>query len=84
MTFRNLSILQKIGLVVFVMGLSSLVLAFVGAKGILALEQAIVSAVVHEVGDACWCADAVGRTGEVGAVEGDELGLDTVHGHGAG
>ncbi len=43
MTFRNLSILQKIGLVVFVMGLSSLVIAFVGAKGISALEQAIVS-----------------------------------------
>ncbi|MEK1933964.1 MAG: methyl-accepting chemotaxis protein, partial [Pararhizobium sp.] len=43
MTFRNLSILQKIGLVVFVMGLSSLVIAFVGAKGISALEQAMVS-----------------------------------------
>ncbi|CAN7482300.1 methyl-accepting chemotaxis protein [Pararhizobium sp. LjRoot235] len=43
MTFRNLSILQKIGLVVFVMGLSSLVIAFVGAKGISALERAIVS-----------------------------------------
>ncbi|CAN7152904.1 methyl-accepting chemotaxis protein [Pararhizobium sp. LjRoot238] len=43
MTFRNLSILQKIGLVVFVMGLSSLVIAFVGARGIFALEQAMVS-----------------------------------------
>ncbi len=43
MTFRNLSILQKIGLVVFVMGLSSLVIAFVGAKGISALESAMVS-----------------------------------------
>ena len=43
MTFRNLSILQKIGLVVFVMGLSSLVIAFVGARGISALESAIVS-----------------------------------------
>ncbi|HTO31039.1 MAG TPA: methyl-accepting chemotaxis protein [Pararhizobium sp.] len=43
MTFRNLSILQKISLVVFVMGLSCLVIAFVGARGILALEEAMVS-----------------------------------------
>ena len=43
MTFRNLSILQKIGLVVFVMGLSSLVIGLVGARGISALEAAMVS-----------------------------------------
>ena len=43
MNFRNLSILQKISLVVFVMGLSCLVIASVGARGILALESAIVS-----------------------------------------
>jgi methyl-accepting chemotaxis protein len=43
MSFRNLSILQKIGLVVFVMGLSSLVIALVGARGILSLESALVS-----------------------------------------
>ncbi|MCV9963405.1 methyl-accepting chemotaxis protein [Pararhizobium sp. BT-229] len=48
MTFRNLSILQKIGLVVFVMGLSSLVIASVGAKGIMALEEAIVSVGAQE------------------------------------
>ena len=41
--FRNLSILQKIGLVVFVMGLSSLVIALVGARGIISLEGALVS-----------------------------------------
>ncbi|WP_275789604.1 methyl-accepting chemotaxis protein [Pararhizobium gei] len=43
MSFRHLSILQKIGLVVFVMGLSSLAIALVGAKGITALESAMVS-----------------------------------------
>ncbi|KQS96445.1 MULTISPECIES: methyl-accepting chemotaxis protein [unclassified Rhizobium] len=43
MTFRNLSILQKIGLVVFVMGLSSLVIGLVGARGLSALESAMVS-----------------------------------------
>ena len=43
MTFRNLSILQKIGLVVFVMGLSSLVIGLVGARGISALEAAMLS-----------------------------------------
>ncbi|WEZ84022.1 HAMP domain-containing methyl-accepting chemotaxis protein [Rhizobium sp. 32-5/1] len=43
MSFRNLSILQKIGLVVFVMGLSSLVIALVGARGIASLESALVS-----------------------------------------
>ncbi|WP_438749536.1 methyl-accepting chemotaxis protein [Pararhizobium sp. O133] len=48
MTFRNLSILQKIGLVVFVMGLSSLVIGLVGARGISALESAIVSVGAEE------------------------------------
>ncbi|WP_075290179.1 methyl-accepting chemotaxis protein [Pararhizobium arenae] len=43
MTFRNLSILQKIGLVVFVMGLSSLIIGLVGARGIAALEAAMIS-----------------------------------------
>ncbi|WP_426228645.1 methyl-accepting chemotaxis protein [Pararhizobium sp. DWP3-4] len=48
MNFRNLSILQKISLVVFVMGLSCLVIASVGARGILALETAIVSVGARE------------------------------------
>ncbi|WP_276118815.1 methyl-accepting chemotaxis protein [Pararhizobium qamdonense] len=48
MNFRNLSILQKISLVVFVMGLSCLVIASVGARGILALESAIVSVGARE------------------------------------
>ena len=43
MSFRNFSILQKIGLVVFVMGLSSLAIALVGARGIASLESALVS-----------------------------------------
>ncbi|OJF95860.1 HAMP domain-containing methyl-accepting chemotaxis protein [Pararhizobium antarcticum] len=43
MTFRNFSILQKIGLVVFVMGLSSVAIASVGAYGISALASAMVS-----------------------------------------
>ena len=48
MNFRNLSILQKISLVVFVMGLSCLVIASVGARGISALETAIVSVGARE------------------------------------
>ena len=48
MTFRNLSILQKISLVVFVMGLSSLAIALVGAKGISALKTAMVSVGLQE------------------------------------
>ncbi|QRM53575.1 methyl-accepting chemotaxis protein [Sinorhizobium sp. BG8] len=39
MAFRNLSILNKIGLVVVVMGLSSILLAMVGARGLSALES---------------------------------------------
>jgi methyl-accepting chemotaxis protein len=43
MSFQNLSILKKIGLVVVVMGLSSIVVSAVGSHGISALEDTIVS-----------------------------------------
>ena len=43
MKFKNLSILQKIGLVVAMMTLSSVVIAAIGARGIVSLENAIVT-----------------------------------------
>ncbi len=43
MNFRNLSILQKISLVMAVMSLSSVVIAAVGARGVLSLENTLVS-----------------------------------------
>jgi methyl-accepting chemotaxis protein len=43
MSFQNLSILKKVGLVVLVMGLSSTVVAAVGTYGIVSLQETIVS-----------------------------------------
>ncbi|TCL94106.1 methyl-accepting chemotaxis protein [Rhizobium sp. PP-WC-2G-219] len=48
MSFQNLSILKKVGLVVLVMGLSSAAIAAVGIRGIAALEETMVSVGARE------------------------------------
>ena len=48
MSFQNLSILKKVGLVVLVMGLSSAAIATVGIRGISALEETMVSVGARE------------------------------------
>ncbi|PYE37143.1 methyl-accepting chemotaxis protein [Rhizobium sp. PP-F2F-G38] len=48
MSFQNLSILKKVGLVVLVMGLSSAAIAAVGIRGIGALEETMVSVGARE------------------------------------
>ncbi|KQS72850.1 chemotaxis protein [Rhizobium sp. Leaf371] len=48
MSFQNLSILKKVGLVVLVMGLSSAAIATVGIQGIGALEDTMVSVGARE------------------------------------
>ncbi|MEA3534724.1 methyl-accepting chemotaxis protein [Rhizobium sp. CC-YZS058] len=48
MSFRNLSILKKIGLVVLVMGASSATIAAVGARGMASLEQSMVDVGARE------------------------------------